>query len=124
MSPHSFLFLVTTHLAIALPPGESNPHHYFVASQDPELRRELGKLPGVPLLHIIRNTIVLEKPTLTSQDKAQQVGNVCFLFLFIGMCFCLLFLFFVLCSLFVVVVVFFFGGGGGGVFKGRPKSPG
>ena len=58
-------------------PGEGNPHHYFVASQDPELRGELRKRPGVPLLHIIRNTIVLEKPTVTSQHKAEEVGIRC-----------------------------------------------
>ena len=56
--------------------GEGNPHHYFVASQDPELRRELRGVAGVPLLHIIRNTIVLEKPTQTSQHKAEEVGTL------------------------------------------------
>ncbi len=54
--------------------GESNPHHYFVASQDPELRGKLRRVPGVPLLHIIRNTMVLEKPTDTSQHKAEEVS--------------------------------------------------
>lgn len=53
--------------------GEDNSHHYFVASQDPELRRELRKLAGVPIFHIIRNTIVLEKPTKASQDQVDKV---------------------------------------------------
>jgi U3 small nucleolar RNA-associated protein 23 len=56
--------------------GEDNSHHYFVASQDPELRGRLRGLPGVPLLHIIINTMVLEKPSESTQDRAQQVRNL------------------------------------------------
>lgn len=31
----------------SLPPGEGNPHHYFVASQDRELRNQLREIPGM-----------------------------------------------------------------------------
>ncbi len=55
--------------------GKENEHHYLVASQDPELRRELRAVPGVPLFHIIRNTMVLEKPTTSSEVKVQEVIN-------------------------------------------------
>ncbi len=55
--------------------GESNPHHYLVASQDQELRRVLRRLPGVPLIHIIRNTMVLEKPSDATIDKADDVSD-------------------------------------------------
>ena len=55
--------------------GDDNSHHYFVASQDPELRGRLRELPGVPLLHIIRNTMILEKPSDSTHDKAERVSE-------------------------------------------------
>uniref|UniRef100_A0A9L0IYL9 rRNA-processing protein UTP23 homolog n=1 Tax=Equus asinus TaxID=9793 RepID=A0A9L0IYL9_EQUAS len=44
---------------------EGNPHHYFVASQviDQNLSMKVKKKPGVPLMFIIQNTIVLDKPS-------------------------------------------------------------
>ena len=56
--------------------GEENPHHYLVASQDPEMRRKLRRVPGIPLMHIIRNTVVLEKPSDSTVDKADDVSVV------------------------------------------------
>lgn len=53
--------------------GERNPHHYFVASQDLALQKQLRDVPGTPLLHIIRNTMVLEGPSNTSHKKAEEV---------------------------------------------------
>ncbi|XP_064400232.1 rRNA-processing protein UTP23 homolog [Halichondria panicea] len=53
--------------------GSDNPHHYLVASQDQDMRRKLRHLPGVPLMHIIRNTIVLEKPSDSTLDKAEDL---------------------------------------------------
>ncbi|KAM6974194.1 rRNA-processing protein UTP23 homolog [Tautogolabrus adspersus] len=52
---------------------ETNPHHYFVATQDHTLTSGLKKIPGVPLLYIILNTIVLDKPSQTSLDHVQAV---------------------------------------------------
>ncbi len=54
--------------------GSDNAHHYLVASQDQDMRRKLRHLPGVPLMHIIRNTIVLEKPSDSTLDKAEDVS--------------------------------------------------
>ncbi len=59
---------------ICLVPGEENCHHFLVASQDQELRRKLRRLPGVPLMHIIKNTVVLEKPSDRTVDKAEDVS--------------------------------------------------
>lgn len=42
---------------------EGNPHHYFVATQDQNLSMKVKKKPGVPLMFIIQNTIVLDKPS-------------------------------------------------------------
>uniref|UniRef100_V9L1Y3 rRNA-processing protein UTP23 homolog n=1 Tax=Callorhinchus milii TaxID=7868 RepID=V9L1Y3_CALMI len=54
----------------------NNPHHYFVATQDHQLTMKIKKLPGVPLLYIIQNTIVLEKPSPKSIAHIQaQYSN-------------------------------------------------
>ncbi|XP_042362117.1 rRNA-processing protein UTP23 homolog [Plectropomus leopardus] len=53
--------------------GDTNPHHYFVATQDHTVTTGLKKIPGVPLLYIILNTIVLDKPCQTSLDHVQAV---------------------------------------------------
>ncbi|XP_057296768.1 rRNA-processing protein UTP23 homolog isoform X2 [Hydractinia symbiolongicarpus] len=55
--------------------GEDNNHHLFVASQDNELRNVLRKIPGVPLLHIHYNTLVLEKPSKFTKREAQQIDS-------------------------------------------------
>ncbi|XP_030002349.1 rRNA-processing protein UTP23 homolog [Sphaeramia orbicularis] len=53
--------------------GDTNPHHYFVATQDYAVTTGLKKIPGVPLLYIILNTIVLDKPSQSSLDHVQAV---------------------------------------------------
>ncbi|XP_038133007.1 rRNA-processing protein UTP23 homolog [Cyprinodon tularosa] len=52
---------------------ETNPHHYFVATQDRTVTAGLKKIPGVPLLYIVLNTIVLDKPSQKSLDYVQAV---------------------------------------------------
>ncbi|XP_051527418.1 rRNA-processing protein UTP23 homolog [Myxocyprinus asiaticus] len=58
--------------------GEANPHHYFVATQDQELTTALKKIPGVPLLYIILNTMVLDKPSECTLKyvEAVQLGEM------------------------------------------------
>jgi len=53
--------------------GANNPNGYFVASQDRDLRHLLQQVPGVPLLFINRNTILLEKPSTTSYQASDKV---------------------------------------------------
>uniref|UniRef100_A0A1A8HLB8 rRNA-processing protein UTP23 homolog n=1 Tax=Nothobranchius kuhntae TaxID=321403 RepID=A0A1A8HLB8_NOTKU len=53
--------------------GDTNPHHYFVATQDRTVTASVKKIPGVPLLYIILNTIVLDKPSQASLDHIQAV---------------------------------------------------
>lgn len=57
---------------------KTNPHHYFVATQDHGLTTGLKLIPGVPLLYIIMNTIVLDKPSNNSlrQVQAVQMGEL------------------------------------------------
>ncbi|KAJ7999940.1 hypothetical protein DPEC_G00199610 [Dallia pectoralis] len=52
----------------------SNPHHYFVATQDQEVTAGLKKIPGVPLLYIVLNTVVLDKPSQCSVSQVQAVA--------------------------------------------------
>ncbi|XP_069548323.1 rRNA-processing protein UTP23 homolog [Brachyistius frenatus] len=53
--------------------GDTNPHHYFVATQDRTLTAGLKKIPGVPLLYIVLNTMVLDKPSPESLQHVQAV---------------------------------------------------
>uniref|UniRef100_A0A8C6T1E1 UTP23 small subunit processome component n=1 Tax=Neogobius melanostomus TaxID=47308 RepID=A0A8C6T1E1_9GOBI len=53
--------------------GKTNPHHYFVATQDHTLTTGLKEIPGVPLFYIILNTIVLDKPSQASLDYVEKV---------------------------------------------------
>ncbi|XP_048057737.1 rRNA-processing protein UTP23 homolog [Megalobrama amblycephala] len=58
--------------------GETNPHHYFVATQDKELTKALKKIPGVPLIYIILNTMVLDKLSerTLKHVEAVQLGEI------------------------------------------------
>ncbi|XP_029447780.1 rRNA-processing protein UTP23 homolog [Rhinatrema bivittatum] len=51
--------------------GESNLHHYFIATQDQALAGKVKKKAGVPLMFIIQNTIVLDKPSPRSMAFVQ-----------------------------------------------------
>lgn len=46
---------------------------YLFSPQDSKVTAGLKKIPGVPLLYIILNTIVLDKPHQTSLDHVQAV---------------------------------------------------
>eukprot|EP00794_Sanderia_malayensis_P005323 gene5323-5992_t len=52
--------------------NKSNPHGLFVASQDSELRSDLRKLSGIPILHVNHNVIVLEKPSSKSVEASEK----------------------------------------------------
>ncbi|NXJ61679.1 UTP23 protein, partial [Rostratula benghalensis] len=52
---------------------ESNPHHFFIATQDQELANKVKKKAGVPLLFIIQNTMVLDKPSPKSLAFVQKL---------------------------------------------------
>jgi len=47
-----------------------------VASQDRELRREMSRIPGVALFHIIQNTMVLEPTSDATKRKVEEVWQV------------------------------------------------
>ncbi|KAI5621494.1 rRNA-processing protein UTP23-like isoform X1 [Silurus asotus] len=58
--------------------GGTNAHHYFVATQDRELTTALMAIPGVPLIYIVLNTMVLDKPSACSVKhvEAVQLGEL------------------------------------------------
>ncbi|CAI9096358.1 OLC1v1032480C1 [Oldenlandia corymbosa var. corymbosa] len=58
--------------------GENNSEHFFVATQDAELRKNLQEVPGVPLVFGLRNALLLEQPSafqrqfLKSSEEARS----------------------------------------------------
>ncbi|XP_053569173.1 rRNA-processing protein UTP23 homolog [Bombina bombina] len=57
---------------------DNNPHHYFIATQDRDLAAKIKKKAGIPLMFIIQNTIVLDKPSPKSLTyiQAAQVDQL------------------------------------------------
>lgn len=51
--------------------GEKNTEHFFVATQDAELRKKFQEIPGVPLIYAIRNALFLERPSAVQQEFAK-----------------------------------------------------
>ncbi|KAJ1386395.1 rRNA-processing protein Fcf1/Utp23 [Sesbania bispinosa] len=48
--------------------GEKNSEHFFVASQDTDLRKKLQEVPGVPLIFGLRNALFLESPSAFQRE--------------------------------------------------------
>ncbi|XP_039011834.1 rRNA-processing protein UTP23 homolog [Hibiscus syriacus] len=48
--------------------GENNLEHFFVATQDADLRKKLQKVPNVPLIFGLRNALFLEQPSKFQRD--------------------------------------------------------
>ncbi|KAJ3261798.1 Small subunit processome component [Boothiomyces macroporosus] len=53
--------------------GDTNKNNYCAASQDVELRRHLGKIPGIPLVYINKSVIILEPPSKASLERSKQL---------------------------------------------------
>lgn len=53
--------------------GDSNKHRYIIASTNNTLRRNLHRVPGVPILHYNRMVIVLEPPSKVTNDKISEL---------------------------------------------------
>ena len=53
--------------------GDSNKHRYIIASTNNTLRRNLHRIPGVPILHYNRMVIVLEPPSKVTNDKISEL---------------------------------------------------
>ncbi|KAK1567191.1 hypothetical protein Q3G72_009198 [Acer saccharum] len=57
--------------------GEKNLEHFFVATQDVDLRKKLQEIPGVPLIFGLRNALFLEQPSTFQRQfvKASEEGR-------------------------------------------------
>jgi len=53
--------------------GDNNQFKYCVATQDKSLRTKLGKIPGVPLIYIKNNVVILEPPSFATVETAKKV---------------------------------------------------
>ncbi|RDX67915.1 rRNA-processing protein UTP23-like protein, partial [Mucuna pruriens] len=58
--------------------GEKNSEHFFVASQDTDLRKNLQEVPGVPLIFSLRNALFLEPPSAFQRQhvKTSEEGRL------------------------------------------------
>ncbi|GFZ16267.1 PIN domain-like family protein [Actinidia rufa] len=52
--------------------GAGNPEHFFVATQDADLRKKFQELPGVPLIFGLRNALLLEPPSAFQRQFAKS----------------------------------------------------
>ncbi|KAL5722839.1 hypothetical protein ACHQM5_006310 [Ranunculus cassubicifolius] len=50
--------------------GEENSEHFFVATQDTDLRETLEQVPGVPVLYGLRNALFLDPPSESQRQHA------------------------------------------------------
>ncbi|XP_075520894.1 LOW QUALITY PROTEIN: uncharacterized protein LOC142554131 [Primulina tabacum] len=51
--------------------GENNSEHFFVATQDAELRKKFQEIPGVPIVYALRNALFLERPSAIQHEFAK-----------------------------------------------------
>ncbi|XP_020212587.1 rRNA-processing protein UTP23 homolog [Cajanus cajan] len=58
--------------------GEKNSEHFFIASQDTDLRKKLQEVPGVPLIYGLRNALFLEPPSAFQRQyvKTSEEGRL------------------------------------------------
>ncbi|TVU27608.1 hypothetical protein EJB05_19102 [Eragrostis curvula] len=51
--------------------GDKNPEHFFVATQDADLREQLREIPGVPVIYGLKNSLFIEQPSVQQRKFAQ-----------------------------------------------------
>ena len=72
---HGHTATTEAHACIRKLVGSANESHYFVATQDDELRRALrSDVPGTPLILLSKNVLVLEAPAPAARE-AQRVAE-------------------------------------------------
>mmetsp|Transcript_12732 Transcript_12732/g.12383 ORF Transcript_12732/g.12383 Transcript_12732/m.12383 type:complete len:163 (+) Transcript_12732:347-835(+) len=47
--------------------------HYFIATQDQELRMRVGSVPGVPIIYLNKVTLVMEPPSVESREFSKEI---------------------------------------------------
>ncbi|WVZ95166.1 hypothetical protein U9M48_040964 [Paspalum notatum var. saurae] len=51
--------------------GDKNPEHFFIATQDADLREKLREIPGVPVIYGLKNSLFIEQPSVQQRKFAQ-----------------------------------------------------
>jgi len=49
-----------------------NKHRYIIATQDPEVRARMRRIPGVPLVYINRSVMILEPMATSTEDQRDR----------------------------------------------------
>ncbi|KAJ0963962.1 hypothetical protein J5N97_029084 [Dioscorea zingiberensis] len=59
--------------------GDSNPEHFFVATQDGDLRRKFQKIPGVPVIYGLKNSLFIDQPSAHQREfvKSTEERRLC-----------------------------------------------
>ena len=52
--------------------GDNNPGHFFVGTNDRELRRKLGRIPEAPMMFRTVNGLQLQPPPRESEAKGEE----------------------------------------------------
>lgn len=52
--------------------GEDNTEHFFVATQDGDLRKKFREVPGVPVIYGLRNSLFLEQPSTHQREYVKS----------------------------------------------------
>ncbi|KAJ3672254.1 hypothetical protein LUZ60_006975 [Juncus effusus] len=52
--------------------GETNSEHFFVGTQDSELRRKFREVPGVPVIYGLKNALFIEQPSTDQREFAKS----------------------------------------------------
>ncbi|KAK3022023.1 hypothetical protein RJ639_047413 [Escallonia herrerae] len=52
--------------------GENNPEHFFVATQDADLRKKFQEIPALPVIFGLRNALFLEPPSVLQHQIAKS----------------------------------------------------
>lgn len=55
--------------------SSKSPKHYFVATQDQDLRNALERIPGVPILYLNKVTLVLSNISRASLEYNSRVAS-------------------------------------------------
>ncbi|WOL18935.1 rRNA-processing protein [Canna indica] len=48
--------------------GETNSEHFFVATQDVDMRKKFREVPGVPVIYGLRNSLFIEQPSSKQKE--------------------------------------------------------
>ncbi|KAG8087466.1 hypothetical protein GUJ93_ZPchr0010g8605 [Zizania palustris] len=58
-------------LSLSPQPCENNPDHFFVATQDADIRAKLREVPRVPVIYGLKNSLFIEQPSMQQRKFTQ-----------------------------------------------------